>query len=588
MQFILSVRITRKQKEAVEFNCVNWVKKRFTVVKDSSNKNFKYIIASVLLSTIVHFFLLAIFMQIRISPDMLRLPDKKIPRRLKLIRRKKETVKKTIKKSATVPGVEKIELSPNIPETTNLPDTGINFGKKDGENHDLPKSDNIPAPPEDPVLPEIVSVDGDSFSAERTKFNHNLIPKLPKLKGITEFLLNPSIGKRIIPTIPPNMRLSPPPKKYSEDPAMLPVTPETRLLPCQGVQSMDSLLDVKLYKFPLPDGNGFFRIDLSPNAKAATLRTFRKDVIFLLDVSGSIGRIRLEEFKTGLFRTLKTFHPEDRFNIIGFRSGNIPLFTKPVYPTKENIKKADHFLFKMRHSGSTNIYSALKLYSGKNHRTANRPLILFLLSDGKVNYGEIISDREVINVISNRNHEGAAIYSFSCGRSKNSFLMDLISYRNRGESLYIKITDNSNIPLSRFICNVADVKVVDLEYQVSSNLSYNTFPKRLPNLHKGKTLSVYGRYPAGTDNIGLRITGMDSSGIRREIVFGGRLSDAELTGDDLPKKWAEQYIYHLYSMITVEYKDSLKQEILRTAKHFKLNLPYLNEHLAPAKQNYVE
>lgn len=557
-------------------------------MKDLSNKNTVYIIVSIFLSMIVHFLLLAIFMQISISPDLLKPPEKKIPHRLKLVKREKpRATKRPGKKSAGMSKIEKIDLPSNIPKIVDVPDASKS-DKRGGEKHDLPKADDIPAPPKDPLLSKIVSIDGDALPAERRKFNRTLIPKLPRSTGVTEFVMNPEGSKSKTPTISPDMRLSTPRKKPSDDPAKLPVTPDTRLLPYERVQSMDPLLDVKLYKFPLPDGGGFFRIDLSPNRKAAALRTFRKDVIFLLDVSGSIGRVRLEELKMGLFRTLETFHPEDRFNIVGFKSRNIPLFAQPMHPTEENIKKADHFLFKMRHSGSTNIYSALGLYSGKNHRTAARPLILFLLSDGKVNYGEIINNRDVINVISNRNHDGAAVYSFSCGRRKNSFLMDLISYRNRGESLDIKIADNSNIPLSKFIYNVAEVKVADLEYQVSSNLSYDTFPKRLPNLHKGKTLSVYGRYPVGTNNIGLRITGMDTSGTRREIVFGGSLSDADTAGKNLPKKWAEQYIYHLYSLITVEYKDSLKKEILRTAKQFKLNLPYLNEHLAPDKKNYVK
>lgn len=550
-----------------------------------------YIIVSIILSMIVHFCLLALFMQINFSTNLLKTPQKEPSRRFKLLKTETplEKLKGLGEKQKTKAAVKKIDLPSNIPATVDVPNATAKTGSKNDNNYDLPKADDVPPPPQKPQLTEIVNVDGDNLPVERTKFNRLLIPKVPRTEGTTEFAMSSGTGtgKESTPTVPVDMRLSLPPKKTTDD-SQLPTTPETRLIPEEKVEIMDPLLDVKLYKFPLAEGGGFFRIDLSPNAKAGALQTFRKDVIFLLDVSGSIGRIRLEELKTGLFRTLETLKPDDRFNIIGFRSGNIPLFIDPMHPTKKNIEEADKFLFKMRHSGSTNIYSALELYTGKHQRAAARPLILFLLSDGKVNYGEIINNSGLINAISNRNHDGAAIYSFSCGQYKNSFLMDLISYRNRGESLDIKQTDNSNIALSRFIYNVADVKVADLEYQVSSNLAENTFPKRLPNLHKGKILSVYGRYPQGTNQIGLRITGLDSKGIRREIVFGGNLADADQAGNDLPERWASQYIYHLYSQITVKYDDSLKDKILETAKKFNLELPYLDAHLKPPKTNYVK
>lgn len=564
-------------------------------MKDASRKNLFYIILSIIFSLIVHFCFLFLIMQLPLPASLFnfKTPEKKLSKRFKLleIKPKLPVPSKTPKATLAKTTVEKIDLPSNIPDTVDVPNTGkIKDGGKSGEKYDLPKSSDVPSPPQDPELPDIVTVDGDNLPPERKQFNRNLIPKVPRVIGAREFATNnieKGTGKKAgTPTLPVDMRLTLPDKKPTED-KPLPDTPETRLVPKEKVQPMDLMIDVKIYKYPLPEGGGFFRIDLSPNQKASAMQTFRKDVIFLLDVSGSIGRIRLQELKSGLFRTLETFHPEDRFNIIGFRSGNIPLFGDLKNPTKENISKAKAFLFKMRHSGSTNIYSALELYGSREHRSGARPLILFLLSDGKVNYGEIIDNSKLINSISNKNHNGAAIYSFSCGKNKNSFLMDLLAYRNRGESKDVRETANSNIFLSRFIYDVGAVKVADLEYQVSSNLAENTFPKRLPNLHKGKILSVYGVYPAGTKEVGLRITGLDSKGIRRELVYSGDLNKALEAGNDLPERWAEQYIYHLYSMLTVKFEDSIRSKILETAKKYNLKLPYLDNHVRPRKKKYM-
>ena len=266
----------------------------------------------------------------------------------------------------------------------------------------------------------------------------------------------------------------------------------------------------------------------------------------------------------------------------------MPMAESFLYPTAHNLKRADAFLFKLQHGGTTNIYSALQPYMGAKNRRGARPLIIFLLSDGKVNSGEIVGSSDLINTISNDNRSGAVIYSYSCGDDRNSFLMDLLSYRNRGESLNIPDTGRSNPYLTAFINAVSDIKVADLEYQISSDLADSAFPKRLPNLYRGKTLSIYGRYHNKSDSVGLRITGRDSTGIRRELVVGGTIADAETADKTLPQKWAEQYIYHLYSLLSVKYDVKVRDEIHNVAMHYHLNLPYLDKHLEQRRKNYVE
>jgi hypothetical protein len=165
--------------------------------------------------------------------------------------------------------------------------------------------------------------------------------------------------------------------------------------------------------------------------------------------------------------------------------------------------------------------------------------------------------------------------------------MDLLAYRNRGESLNIENIAGSGKALATFMSAVSNVKVINLDYQISSNLAAAVFPKRLPNLYAGKTLSVYGQYYKDTDSLGLRLSGTDSSGKHREIVFKGTLADAEISDISLPRKWAEQYIYHLYSRLSCKYDENITKEIHSIANRFKLKLPYLDKHLVPRRRSYV-
>jgi uncharacterized protein YegL len=566
-------------------------------------RNYYFILISVALSAVVHLFILLLAYKLGVfsfSPTQeVQTPSYKlrlIKPPVKLIKngagngslKQKNDLKTKIKKKKIVSEVRKIDLPANMEKSFNSIPYPKNIEQLNNDNKKLYKNLKKQISEESFKLPKIITVDGDKLPDNRKKFNRIMIPKLPRDKNVSSFSFNPDnyLNNNFTPDLNFSGASSQPRIQDNNTLLKLPFSPETALFPGEPAKPMDLMIDVVLYKYPLNKKNGFFRIDLKPNKKASALRTFRKDVIFLLDISGSIGRARLEEMKQGIFVTLETLHPQDRFNIIAFSSINTPLFKVPMHPDKKTITAADEFLFKLRHRGTTNIFSPLNLYIGDKFRAGARPLIVYLISDGNVNSGAIVNSSELINKVSNINHDGAHIFTFSCGEDKNSFLMDLLAYRNRGESRYVPEISNSHIALSRFIFDVADVKVCDLDYQVSSELAENTFPKRLEDLYKGKTLSVYGYYPPDTKEIALRITGRDSSGIRRELVFNGKLANAPVAKDSLPSKWAEQLIYHLYSILTVKYDPKIRDEIIRTANEFNLNIPYLDKHIKPFHRNY--
>ena len=549
-------------------------------MKRAFKNKYLYIFISIALSLLLHISMIALMMKVAIFPNLLKGP-KKITRTMKVVHLppvKKKAIPETTTTSIapdTPPEIED-QMPSKIPGDSSTSDTNSKY--------DIPIPDKLSASENSPKLPSIVTVDGNSIAPDRMDFDRNMIPKLPRVAG-ADYTSIISDGTGVGSTTPIRMRVTLPPSKKLT--GSLPVTPETTLLPEEKVIQMDPLIDVSIYKYPLPRGGGFFRIDLSPNKKAAALKTFNKDVILLLDVSGSIGRRRLAEFKQGIENALPTLKPNDRMNIVAFKSKNYPMSEVPLNPTEKNLKLADGFLFKLEYGGTTNIYSALSPYVGMKNRVAERPLIIFLLSDGQVNTGEVVGNRELINAISNQNSGGADIYSYSCGSDRNSFLMDLLSYRNRGESINIPEIRGSSKYLTQFIDAVADVKVADLEYQISSDLADAAFPKRLPNLYKNKTLSIYGRYKKEDEAIGLRITGRDSMGIRREIVIGGSINDAKTSDHRVAQNWAKQYIYHLYSLLSVKYNEKIKNEIHNIASIYRLNLPYLDKHLIPKRKNYI-
>ena len=555
-------------------------------MKNATERQWFYVSLSVALSTFVHAALILLILTLPVVPMALTVP-KRPNRVLTFVRPKVGKTNKQGEKGVTPStnpdrGTSTSPLPPLSGDSSAIKNAP---SENTAGEYDLPGTTDIPAPDATPDPTDIVAIDGDALPKNRTDFNRTVIPKIPRTPGVSDSPFSSGGGGggggyR-------GMRVSLPPLK--EEGKNLPSTPDTTLVPGGGTVRMDPLLDIKMYKYPDPYDGGFFRIDISPNKKAAAaLPPFKKDVVFLLDVSGSIGRARLAQFKSGVLAAVKKLRNGDRFNVVAFKTGNIPFAKGLAAPTPEIIGALDDFLFKLRDEGNTNIYSALSAYVGNDKRLGMRPLLVFLISDGKVNYGEMTRNRDILNAVSNRNHNGASVCCFSAGEDRNSFLMDLLAYRNRGESVNVRDGRRCARRLGSFISQVADVNVSDIEYQVSSDLAAATFPKRLPNIYGGKTLSIYGRYLDGGRGVGLRIVGRDSAGVAREVVFGGKISDAAPGGPEIKRDWARQYIYHLYSLLSVRYDKALVDRIHAVASKYGVVLPYLDEHLKPRRKNYVE
>ena len=541
-----------------------------------SSKTY-FIVISVALSLGVHALVFSVSKNITFRSMFIQEQSQKPSRYLKMgtvTMKSPEAEKPTaIGKAQLIRSDESIKKN----SSQNFPGTKVNYENAGDGMKKTPPPDSfkIPKAPSANTLQKILETDGDKLSRDRLKINRIIVPKiaradLPSMSGDgtsgTGSGGNPIELKLRIPF----------PSRSSPD---LPAIQATRLLPKEDLSVIDSLMDVKLFKFTEPDGNGFFRIDITPRKKLSSLKPFMKDAVFCIDSSGSISSEKLDEFREGVLKSIKKMSPDDRFEIISFKHKAFPLFGGLKDPSPENIKLATDFLSKLKRSGSTNIYSAIEPFVNEKFKTPDRPLLIFLASDGNVNTGEIFDSRALVNEISNRNHDNGSIFTFSSGRDKNSFLLDLLAYRNRGESFATREVGSSRTALENFIEDVSSIVVMDLDYQLSGSLAEFAFPKKLPHLYSNHTLSVYGKFTPETRELGLRITGVDSLGKKQEFIFAGNLDDASDADEELPKKWALQCVYNLYSRLTVDYDETLKSEIYRTTSKYCVDVPYLDKYL---------
>ena len=371
-----------------------------------------------------------------------------------------------------------------------------------------------------------------------------------------------------------SLRSFPPPE--AEDLPMVSID-DTRDSITDGtaVNIIDSMLDVEVSVYEDPKlGGGYFKAVINTRAGSESLESIPRDVLFLVDSSASITPPKLREFRKGLDLALDYLGADDRFNVVAFRDKPDRLFPEFKVADEDAIVAARKFLSRLRSKGKTDVYAGLAPFVNFARPDLRRPYLVFLLSDGRSTTDSALADNEFINQIIQHNQANACVFSFSAGEESNRFLMDLLSYKNRGRSLHTDSVTGADEALSNYIGGLSEVLVSDLRCQITGKLLGDIYPRELPHLFRGDPLTVYGRFPKGADEIAIQIIGYDINGEREELIIRHSLSEAEPADSDLAKQWATQKIYYLVGERTVRNSPEIQAEIDALASRYGIVVPY--------------
>src|SRR5205814_5006295 len=109
------------------------------------------------------------------------------------------------------------------------------------------------------------------------------------------------------------------------------------------------------------DGRGgFFTMILQPPAKAPAPDIAPKELVFVLDTSGSMMGFPIEKAKETMKLALNGLNPRDTFNLITFAGDTEILFPRPVPATPETLRQAQQFLASRSGRGGTEVMKAIR------------------------------------------------------------------------------------------------------------------------------------------------------------------------------------------------------------------------------------
>lgn len=311
--------------------------------------------------------------------------------------------------------------------------------------------------------------------------------------------------------------------------------------------TMDNVVELELETYEPPDEPlGYFRLRIAPR-KDQQMAVLPKDVTFVVDASNSIVQRKLDLTVRTLTDLVQRLRPEDRFNIVVFRDAASGFRDNLTPAVPEEKQAALSFLNGLQSRGETDVYQGIRPVIDTSSREGV-PSVVMLLSDGRPTRG-IMDGRTIINALTDENAMRNTIFAFGGGRTVNRYLLDLLAYRNKGESHIADGIEQIPGELQRFFGRLEDPLLVDCRADFGRIEEELVFPRDLPDFYRGQAVTVYGRFdPRRDGEFAMRLTGK-AGPERRDVIFATDLADAKRGTEEIARNWAFRKIYHLIGEI---------------------------------------
>ena len=233
---------------------------------------------------------------------------------------------------------------------------------------------------------------------------------------------------------------------------------------------------------------GYFTLILQPPARVAESDITPKELVFVLDTSGSMSGYPIEKGKEFISHALDELYPGDTFNLITFSGDTHILFPEPVFPTAENIRIAKQLLQGRQGGGGTEMMKAIRAALEPSDSQDHMRVVCFV-TDGFVG-----NDMEIIGEV--QKHPNARVFAFGIGTSVNRFLIEGMAKAGRGDSEVVSLNDKADEAAHRLYERLRSPLLTDLSIDWRGMPVADVYPQRLPDLFDGKPLVVTGRYAA--------------------------------------------------------------------------------------------
>ncbi len=257
-----------------------------------------------------------------------------------------------------------------------------------------------------------------------------------------------------------------------------------------GVQREEIGLNLLTYRGSA-DEDGFFLLMVQPPAADAE-RVLPKDVVIVLDQSGSMNGPKWQQAQQAAIDVLERLNSSDRFGVVLF-SSDARAYAPALLPAREAVG-AVQWVQSQFPEGGTNILDAL--LRGFAYDDTERPLTVLFITDGLPTEG--VTDRDqILRTLSERAPQGVRVFTFGVGYDVDTFLLDSIARDLRGSSSYVLPGERVDEAVAALYNRISAPVLQDVALTVEGVIVESVYPREMPDLFAGEQLTVVGRYRGG-------------------------------------------------------------------------------------------
>lgn len=325
-----------------------------------------------------------------------------------------------------------------------------------------------------------------------------------------------------------------------------------------------------------PGKDGYYLLMISPKDDWSEQEYTAKDIVFVLDTSGSMAEAgKMEKARAALLYGIRILRPQDRFNVISFAGEEHLMESRMITADDQGRKRGEEFAQSLRPVGGTNINQAL-LVGMQQFQASNRPKILVFMTDGLPTVG-ITNPTQIVATAQTARVPGVRLFTFGVGYDVNTALLDKLAAENGGVADYVEPKEDIEVKVSNFFAKVNYPVLTDLKLDMAGVSTDLVYPKALPDLFRGSQITLIGRYrnPIDMDFVRLQLSGL-AGGANKNFMYNNlRFPMREESNDFLPRLWATRRVGWLMEQVRSNGEQAeLRDEIVDLGTRYGIVTPY--------------
>ncbi|NUN66388.1 after-VIT domain-containing protein [Pseudanabaena biceps] len=316
------------------------------------------------------------------------------------------------------------------------------------------------------------------------------------------------------------------------------------------------------------DQGGHFATYLIPAISYRADQVVSKDVVFLMDTSGSQSGDPILKSRELMRRFINGLNPNDTFTIIDFSNTTRQLSSTPLANTVANRQKAMRYIDQVDANGGTELMNGIKAVNNFPSSKDGRLRSVVLITDGYIG-----NDNEVIAAVQKNLKSGNRLYSFGVGSSVNRYLLDRVAEMGRGTSRVVRQDEPTQEVAEKFFRQINNPVLTNIQVQwEGSGKAPEIYPSNAPDLFAEQPLVLFGK-KGDRSNGKLKITGIAAGGERYEQTLNVNF-DNNNSNLGIAQLWGRARIKDLMNQMFGGEVKSLVDAVTQTALSYHLLSQY--------------